>query len=408
LTRLGLLVNPIAGMGGRAGLHGTDGPALAEARALGAEPVSALRARRTVARLLRALAPAGEDVTSAVTVLAPAGAMGGSLLDELGWPYEPLPGSGPGHDATVPSTPTPADAPTAAADTRHFVRAMVQQGVSLLLFAGGDGTARDVAAALEETGGGPVPVAVVGIPAGVKMHSSVFALTPEAAADIAAAYLAAPDRVGRREAEVVDRLEVHGPPELITTMPVPAAQAGLQGAKSAGSVAATRAGDLADLAALGSQVAATMRPGRLYLLGPGTTVAAVSQALGLEGTLLGVDAVLDQRVLARDASEQELHRLLDAHPEASVVLGVIGGQGFLLGRGNQQLSPAVLDRVGASNVVILAAAGKVSALDPPVLWVDVGDDAPASVLAGYQRVHTAPGRSTVLKVISGLTAGPLT
>ena len=92
--------------------------------------------------------------------------------------------------------------------------------------------------------------------------------------------------------------------------------------------------------------------------------------------------------------------MLDAHPDATLVLGVVGGQGFLLGRGNQQLSPAILDRIGAENVVILAAAGKVSALDPPVLRVDMGDDAPAPVLSGYHRVHTAPGRSIVLKVTS--------
>jgi predicted polyphosphate/ATP-dependent NAD kinase len=386
LTQLGILVNPVAGMGGRVGLHGTDGAALDEARALGAEPVSPLRARRTLARLLRALGAADEGGTPSITVLAPAGPMGGTLLDELGWPYQALQASGRGQ--------------TTAADTRRLVRAMAEQGVTLLLFAGGDGTARDVAAALAEAKAQPLPVTVLGIPAGVKMHSSVFAVTPEAAADIAAAYLAAPDRVGRREAEVVDRLDALGTPQLITTIPVPAVEASLQGAKSGGSSTATRADDLADLAALGKEVAAKMLPGRLYLLGPGTTVAAVSQALGVQASLFGVDAVLDGRVLAEDASEQQLRRLLDTHPDATLVLGVVGGQGFLLGRGNQQLSPAILDRIGAENIVILAAAGKVSALDPPVLRVDMGDDAPAPVVSGYHRVHTAPGRSIVLKVTS--------
>lgn len=386
MTRLGILVNPIAGMGGRVGLHGTDGPALDEARELGAEPVSPLRTRRTLTRLLRTLAAGDEGGAPSITVLAPAGPMGGTLLDELGWPYQPLPVPEPGR--------------TTAADTRRLVRAMAEQGVTLLLFAGGDGTARDVAAALAAAAVRPVPVTVLGVPAGVKMHSSVFATTPEAAADIAAAYLAAPDRVGRREAEVVDRLDVHGTPQLIATMPVPAVEAGLQSAKSGGPSSTTRAGDLADLAALGKDLAVKMLPGRLYLLGPGTTVAAVSRALGVQASLFGVDVVLDGRVLAEDASEERLRRLLDAHPDATLVLGVVGGQGFLLGRGNQQLSPAILDRVGAENVLILAAAAKVSALDPPVLRVDMGDDAPAPVLSGYHRVHTAPGRSIVLKVTS--------
>jgi predicted polyphosphate/ATP-dependent NAD kinase len=386
LTRLGILVNPIAGMGGRVGLHGTDGAALDEARELGAEPVSPLRTRRTLTRLLRALVAANEGDSSSITVLAPAGPMGGTLLDELGWPYQPLRAAERGQ--------------TTAADTRRLVLSMADQGVTFLLFAGGDGTARDVATALAEAKVRPVPVTVLGIPAGVKMHSSVFATTPEAAADIAVAYLAAPDRVGRRDAEVVDRLEVLGTPQLITTMPVPAVEAGLQGAKSGGSSSATRAGGLADLAALGAEVAAKMLPGRLYLLGPGTTVAAVSRALGIRANLLGVDVVLDGRVLAHDASEDQLRRLLDVHPDATLILGVVGGQGFLLGRGNQQLSPAILSRIGAGNLVILAAAGKVSALDPPVLRVDMGDDAPAAVVSGYYRVHTAPGRSTVLKITS--------
>jgi predicted polyphosphate/ATP-dependent NAD kinase len=393
LTQLGVLVNPIAGMGGRVGLHGTDGAALDEARERGAEPVSPLRARRTLTRLRRTLAATGESGKPSITVLAPPGPMGGALLEELGWPYQPLPTRAPG----------PESARTTAADTRRLAAALAEQGVTLLIFVGGDGTARDVAAALAlaRTPAQAPPVTVLGVPAGVKMHSSVFALTPEAAADIAAAYLAAPGRVGRREAEVIDRLDAAATPQLITTMPVPAVEAGLQGPKSGGSSRATRAGDLADLAALGRDVAATMQPGRLYLLGPGTTVAAVSQALGVRASLLGVDVVLDGRILAEDASEDQLRRLLDAHRDATLVLGVVGGQGFLLGRGNQQLSPGVLDRIGAENVVILAAAGKVSALDPPVLRVDVGDDAPSPVLSGYHRVHTAPGRSIVLKVSSG-------
>lgn len=386
VTRLGVLVNPVAGMGGRVGLHGTDGAALDEARALGAAPVSPSRTRRTLTRLLRALAAADQDGTPSTTVLAPAGPMGGTLLDDLGWPYQPL--------------PVPKPDRTTAADTRSVARSMAEQGVTLLLFAGGDGTARDVAAGLAEAKARPTPVTVLGVPAGVKMHSSVFATTPEAAADIAAAYLAAPARVGRREAEVVDRLAVLGPPELITTMPVPAVEAGLQGAKSGGSSRTTRAGDLAGVAALGREVAATMSTGRLYLLGPGTTVAEVSRALGIRASLLGVDAVLNGQVIAADASEEQIRRLLDAHSEVTLILGVVGGQGFLLGRGNQQLSPTLLARIGAKNVVVLAAAGKVAALDPPVLRVDLGDDAPAPVMAGYYRVHTAPGRSTVLKVIS--------
>jgi predicted polyphosphate/ATP-dependent NAD kinase len=364
--RLGVVVNPIAGMGGRAGLHGTDGAALAAALSRGAEPVAPPRARRALTLLHQRL-------PSDVTVLAAAGPMGGELLDELAWPHltmhRPAPPTGPG-------------------DTARAVTAMRSGGVDLVLFVGGDGTARDVLAAL----GSDVPV--LGVPAGVKMHSGVFATSPEAAADTAARFLADPARVGTVGAEVVDLVEGGGP-ALLATARVPAASGGLQRAKST-----VQPRDDGDLAALGREVAGEMQPQRLYLLGPGTTVGHVSTALGVPASLLGVDAVLDRRLLGADLGEQRLLELVTAHPSAVLVLGVVGGQGFLLGRGNQQLSPAVIEAIGADNIVILAAAGKVAALDPPVLHVDVGDDAPAAPLSGYRRVRTGPRRSTVLKIVS--------
>lgn len=364
--RLGVVVNPIAGMGGRVGLHGTDGAALTAALSRGAEPVAPLRARRALALLHKHL-PAD------VVVLTAAGAMGGELLDELGWPHLTV------HEPAAPTGPD---------DTRRTVSAMRSDGVDLVLFVGGDGTARDVAAAL---GAG---VAVLGVPAGVKMHSGVFATSPEAAADTAARFLADPARVGTVAAEVVDLVESGGP-ALLATARVPAAAGNLQRAKA---VAATR--DDGDLAALGREIADEMEPQRVYLLGPGTTVAHVSTALGVPASLLGVDAVVDGCLVGADLDEAQLLELLAAHPGAVLVLGVVGGQGFLLGRGNQQLSPAVVEAIGADNIVIVAAAGKVAALDPPVLRVDLGDDAPAAPLSGYRRVRTGPGHSTVLKIVA--------
>ncbi|HKC28301.1 MAG TPA: NAD(+)/NADH kinase [Jatrophihabitans sp.] len=361
--RLGVVINPIAGMGGRVGLHGTDGAAVSVARARGASPVAPLRAGRALQRLRSA---------ADVAVLTVAGEMGADVLRELGWSHRVV---------------AEAAAPTSADDTRRAVAAMREEGVTLLLFVGGDGTARDIA----EIVGSSVPV--LGVPAGVKMHSGVFATSPEAAADVAARYLAAPERVGTTAAEVVDLVE--GQPALLATARVPAGGGAVQNAK-----AGQRAEDEADLAALGHEVAAEMAPQRLYLLGPGTTVAHVNEALGLPATLLGVDAVLDGKLLGRDLEEDEIRELLAVHAQATLVLGVVGGQGFLLGRGNQQLSAAVIDALGSENIVILAAASKVAALDPPVLRVDLGDAAPIAPLSGYRQVRTAPGRSTVLRIAS--------
>lgn len=369
LRRLGVVVNPIAGMGGSVGVHGTDGPALAVARERGATPVAPHRARRALGRLVT-LAPD-------LCVLTVDGSMGADHLPAA------LTG-----ERQLQLLPAPYGV-TTADDTHEAVRAMVAADVALVLFVGGDGTARDVVAETTDT------VPVLGVPSGVKMHSGVFAVGPEVAGDTAARYLADPDRVGRVPAEVVDVDHADGLPRLFATASVPDAGTALQGAKVRGP-----ASDRGELAALGREVSEEMDPRRLYLLGPGTSVAYVNAALGLPASLLGVDAVLDGRLVARDADEAELLRLLGRHPAATLVLGVIGGQGFLLGRGNQQLSPAVMSAVGADNVEILAAPGKIATLDPPVLRIDLGDEAPAAPISGYRRVRTGRGHSTVMLVVA--------
>jgi predicted polyphosphate/ATP-dependent NAD kinase len=228
------------------------------------------------------------------------------------------------------------------------------------------------------------------------MHSAVFGTSPEAAGEAAVRYLTRPDTVELRLRDLLDWAP--GPdgrpsPHRLDTALVPDTPDRLQRAKAGG----TATHDVA-LDALCGEIATSMQPGRLYLLGPGTTTALVSHHLGLPATTNGVDAILDGRVVAMDASEEELLRLLDSHPDATLLLGVIGGQGFLLGRGNQQLSAPVVERIGPDNVRILASEAKVAALDPPVLHVDIGAEKGSPMLVGYRRVETAPGRATVLRV----------
>lgn len=363
IASLGVVVNPIAGMGGRVGLHGTDGATLAEAVQSGAEPVAPVRARRALDRL--------RELMPALSVLTVAGPMGGDLMPD-GWSVELVthPGSGP----------------TTAADTRSAVAAMVARGVQLILFGGGDGTARDVAAI---TG---LAVPIIGAPCGVKMHSGVFAIGPEAAGEAGARFLTRPGS-GVGQAEILDA-DADGA-RLFSIASVPQLACALQSPKLAGSAAAD--GDLVDL---GRAIAAEMRPGRMYLLGPGTTVASVSDALGIPASIRGVDVVIDGAVVASDAGERELLGLLVDHPAASLVLGVVGGQGFLFGRGNQQLSAEVLQAVGLGNIEIIAAAAKVAALNPPVLRIDLDDCRVREQLTGYRTVRTSRRRSTVLRVVA--------
>lgn len=348
---VGLIVNPIAGMGGRVGLKGTDGEAtLRRARALGAQPVAPLRADAVES----ALETAGVEV----------------------------------RRVTPPS----------AAGTREAAAGFVAGGTDLVLFVGGDGTARDVCSAV-----GTV-VAALGVPSGVKMHSGAFATGPAAAADAAIAWLSSQAR-RTRDAEVVDidevavregRMEVR----LYGVLRVPDVPGRIQALKAAGATA-----EEAELAGLAAEVVARLTPGSLAVLGPGTTTRAVAAALGVESTLLGVDAVEVRSggrggVVARDAGEAQLLAALHGR-DAVAVLSPTGGQGFLLGRGNQQLSPAVLRAIGPDRLLVIATPAKLAALGTNPLYVDTGDAPLDAALAGHRRVITGRGREAVVRVAPG-------
>jgi predicted polyphosphate/ATP-dependent NAD kinase len=370
--RLGIIVNPLAGLGGPVALKGSDGAdtvALAQAR--GAVPQAPQRAART----LRALA----ETVGAERVLAAPGPMGAALAREAG--------------LEVTATAAAPERPTTAADTRDAAVAMAEAGVELLMFAGGDGTARDI----HDVVGAQLPV--IGIPAGVKMHSGVFAATPEAAARAGAAFLRGSGRVALRRADIADVdeqavREGRVASVLYGSATVPDLQAVLP------AKAGSRATASGELDALCRTVAAEMERGTLALIGPGTTTAAVLAGLGLEGTLLGVDAVLDGRLVGRDLREEELLALLGAVDDAVLITGLIGGQGVLFGRGNRQLGSQVLRRVGRDRIMILSSADKLLALDPPTLWVDTGDPELDAELCGYVRVHVGPNRQIVMRISS--------
>ena len=261
-------------------------------------------------------------------------------------------------------------------------RALCGRGVDLILFAGGDGTARDI---FDEVGGS---IPVLGIPAGVKMHSGVFAVSPEAAGELLL-QLVRGGLVGLVPREVRDidedafrhdqvRSRFYG--ELM----VPGEGRYLQHTKVGGRESAELVAD--DIA---EWLVERMEAGRTYLVGPGSTTAAIMAKLGLPGTLLGVDVVRDGELLAADADEARLLELLDAaRGGASIVVTVIGGQGHIFGRGNQQFSPGVIRRVGLENIIVVAAKSKIAALEGRPLLVDTNDPALDSELCGWRTIVT--------------------
>jgi predicted polyphosphate/ATP-dependent NAD kinase len=372
MGRVGLIVNPIAGMGGRVGLKGTDGAdVLQRALALGAVPIAAEQAERTLMRLgLRC---------TALHLVAAAGVMGADLAASHAFETEVLPPSGHGEKLT------------SADDTRAAAAELARREVDLILFAGGDGTARDIHDVVGEL------VPILGIPTGVKMHSGVFATTPESAGDVVASFIGSLPRGQVREAEILDvdedavragRIATH----FYGAARVPDDRLRVQRAKL-GVVSS----DEVELEAVCAAVADSLDPRRIYVLGPGTTMRRVMRQLGLAKTLLGVDAVRAGRLLGADLGERELLELIGEEP-VTLLIGVVGGQGALFGRGNQQLSPAVLRRIGAENIEVIAGLRKLLALDPPLLHVDTGDPALDEALCGYRRVHVAPRRDVVYRV----------
>lgn len=383
--RLGFVVNPIAGLGGRVGLRGTDGAtALREAINRGATPIAPARADRALARLTG---------VSGVRILAAPGAMGADLAVARQFATEVV-GSGVRREeacgAERGSTVAAHSGATSPHHTRAAARAMLDQRVDLLLFAGGDGTARDIV----DIVGTQIPL--LGIPTGVKMHSGVFAATPEAAGEVAATFLGTPDARSVYEADIADIDEDALQDGRVSTRLfgcacVPAQRSRVVGPKRGGP------GDERALDALAEQLASELKPERLYLIGPGTTTSRVLSHLGLDGTLLGVDAIRDGRLVAKDARESQLLGLLDGTP-AGIIAGVVGGQGFLFGRGNQQISAEVIRRVGTDSIIVLADASKLRSLSPPWLRVDTGDPGVDEMLLGYRIVRTGPGSSTVMKV----------
>jgi predicted polyphosphate/ATP-dependent NAD kinase len=369
LKRLGLIVNPIAGMGGRVGLKGTDGrETLNRAKELGAVSTAPGRAIEALVRL----AP----LKGSIEVVTYPHEMGENEAREAG--FEP----------TVIGDITPGS--TTQGDTKAAASEMMGLSVDLILFAGGDGTARDIHTAVD----GEVPV--LGIPAGVKIQSGVFAINPARAGDIAARYMRG-DLTTVRELEVMDideeayrdnRLSAR----LYGYLRVPYEEALVQGSKEA-----TGGSEEINLEAIASEVVEGMEEDTLYIIGPGTTTRPIAEEMGLEKTLLGIDVVENGVLVASDVNEEALLALIEGR-RAKIIVTVIGGQGFILGRGNQQISPEVIRRVGAENLIIVASPGKLAALKGRTLLVDTGDPEVDEMLSGYRKVVIGYARRSVYKV----------
>ncbi|MEM5532136.1 ATP-NAD kinase family protein [Pseudoalteromonas arctica] len=356
--KLGLIVNPVAGLGGTVALKGSDGAhTAAKAIELGAEPKANSRTKAA----LEVLLPYKERLT----IYTVNGDMGEQTAKALGFNVEVV------YNSEVITTPD---------DTEQAAKVLKDFGVDLVLFAGGDGTARNICHAIEDT------IPVLGIPAGCKIHSGVYAITPKAAGRVVE-MLVKGELVTLADADVMDidedafrqgtvKAKRYG--EMQTPSEVRYMQAVKNGGKETDELV------LADIAA---HVVLQMDEDTFYIMGSGSTVEAIMEEMGLENTLLGVDLIKDQTLVAQDLTAKQLLEL--THEQSTkLVITLIGGQGHIFGRGNQQLSPALIRAIGKENIIVVATKTKLQALNSRPLICDTGDGELDDELTGYIKVTT--------------------
>ena len=339
---VGFIVNPVAGMGGAVGLKGTDGEAILDkAISLGAKPVAPARAESFLSEL--------SAFKKGLQLVVGAGAMGETEAKSCGFTCRVI-----GEKKEK----------TSAEDTKAIAKRIAECGVNLLVFCGGDGTARDILKAVNAS------LPVLGVPTGVKMHSAVFAVSPQAAARVTQRFLA--NDLPLREAEVMDVDETafregRVSAELYGYVLIPYEPHLIQENKMASPMTES---ELRNQAAIAIYIIENMKPNLIYILGPGTTTRTIGDLLDAKKTLLGVDLFCDKKMVAHDVNEKQIIEQIQGKA-AQIIVTPIGGQGFIFGRGNQQISPEVIRRVGLDNIVVVATEGKLRSLRS--LRVDTGD-----------------------------------
>jgi len=360
--KLGFLVNPIAGMGGKVGLKGTD-DVFQKAVEMGAKPIAPERGKEFLKKLKEL------GLNQRIQIITCPAIMGEEEIRSTGLDADILPMN--------IKTKTTAD------DTKKAVKLIVEREVDLILFVGGDGTARDILDALPSPNSTPV----LGVPSGVKMYSGIFAINPADAAYITEAFL-------KKEIQLVDfeimdadeaairndqfNIRLHG------FLKGPSLPMRIQGSKQ---VSPETLDERENQLAIARFIIEEMNPKATYILGPGTTVKCVADLLGIEKTLLGVDIYHKDKVV-KDVNEEKMLKEIGNWQNTWIVASPIGRQGILFGRGNQQISSKIIKLVRKDKITVLATRSKIRSIEDGVLRVDTSDAEVDKMLKGYIRVAT--------------------
>ncbi|MCK4381609.1 MAG: ATP-NAD kinase family protein [Candidatus Lokiarchaeota archaeon] len=353
-------------MGGCVGLKGTDGDIYKKAIKMGATPVTPIRANELLSNV--------KNKEKIILLVAP-GKMGADIVKDLGIDFEII-----GEIGTE----------TTEEDTKRIAKQMVEKNIDLIIFCGGDGTARDIfdSIGLEKP--------VVALPAGVKMFSSVFAINPRAAAEIIDKFIEG--TVETQEKEVLDINEDLFRKDILQAklygyLKVPKVLNLIQSGKTGSGSGRTIEENKQDIAQF---MIENMEDDILYLLGPGTTIKTITDNLNLPKTLLGIDAIYDNKIIGRDLNEKAILELLNKYKKTIIIISPVGGQGFIFGRGNKQITPRVLRKVGKNNIKIIATTDKMREL--VCLRVDTGNIEIDKMLIGFGKVITGYKEELIVKI----------
>jgi predicted polyphosphate/ATP-dependent NAD kinase len=344
---IGFLVNPIAGMGGRVGLKGTDG-VVDKAVMLGARPI----ARQKAEEMLREFSTLFSDQQN-LTWVTCEGDMGENELEAVGLKNRQI-------------VYSPSKTPTSADDTKNACKKFLTYHTDLLVFCGGDGTARDIFTIVDKT------IPLLGIPSGVKMHSAVFGISTRATAKMLVEFINKRLTIG--DVEIMDldeelyrkgewKVRLYGVVKGIVEPTY------IQVGKT--SYESVSDDEVKDELAEHVNDELEKHKDYLFLFCSGGTIDYIAKKLNIEHTLLGIDAIYQKKLVGKDVNEEQILVLLKKYPKAKILLSPIGAQGFILGRGNLQLSPAVISKIGIENIMVVATPSKL--MHTPLLRVDTGD-----------------------------------
>ncbi|MFW9950088.1 MAG: ATP-NAD kinase family protein [Candidatus Thorarchaeota archaeon] len=368
MIKIGLIVNPIAGMGGSVGLKGTDGDLYKKALELGADYVAPSRMKAFLENL---------QSKEKIKFLVAPGAMGADYFDGKTFNFKII--------GEIRSS-------TSAIDTKRVAKLFIEENVELILFFGGDGTARDIYDAIG------LDIPVIGVPTGVKMFSSVFTINPRAAAELIDLFVSEQTEFEEREVLDIDENSYRKgelKSELYGYLKVPIIRNLLQCAKNCSQVGTSFENNKREIAQFFIE---SMKSDIIYFLGPGTTVKAITDELNLPKTLLGIDLLYDNQIIAQDVNEKDILNIIDKYEKHKIVVSPIGGQGFVFGRGNKQFTIAILKKIGIENVIIISTVQKARELRN--LNVDTGERELDELFSGLVKVIIGYKQERIMRIVS--------